>query len=411
MNNWFPTNKIVNDPVHGFITIEYKLLLDILNHPWMQRLRRIHQLGMTSLVYPGALHTRFQHALGAMHLIHLAMDTLQNKGTLITEDEQRAAMAAMLLHDIGHGPFSHVLERSIVNSVTHEEISKVLMERMNQMMGGRLDRTIDIFEGRCKPFLHQLISSQLDTDRLDYLKRDSFYTGVSEGTIGSDRIIKMLDVHDDKLVVEAKGIYSVEKFLIARRLMYWQVYLHKTVMSAERMLTSILRRAKNLTRQGKPQFAPPHLAYFFENEIDKDNFDEYETIRNFTLLDDNDIMSAIKVWTMSDDRILATLSTWFINRHLLHIDISENKFSDAIVEEACKKTALFLKISEHDARYFVITGRVKSNTYNSFGNDTINIIGRDGDIYDVSEKSELDFDLLGDKDSRWYLCYPRGVTL
>lgn len=409
MNNWFPTNKIINDPVHGFITIEYKLLLDILDHPWMQRLRRVRQLGMTNIVYPGAQHTRLQHALGSMHLIHLAMDTLQNKGTLITEDEQRAAMAAMLMHDIGHGPFSHVLERSIVNSISHEEISRILMERMNQQMGGRLDRTIEIFEGRCKPFLHQLISSQLDTDRLDYLKRDSFYTGVSEGTIGSDRLIKMLDVYNDRLVIEAKGIYSIEKFLIARRLMYWQVYLHKTVLATERMLTSILRRAKNLSRQGKKPFAPPHLAYFFENEIDKDNFDEYETIRNFTLLDDNDIMSSIKVWTMDDDRILSTLSTWFLNRHLLQIEESENSFSDSKVDEMCRKTAKYLKISEHDARYFVMTGRVKSNTYNSYGNDTINILGKDGQIYDLSEMSELDFDLLGDKDARWYLCYPRGI--
>ena len=407
-SKWYTTSKIINDPVHGFMTIEYKLLLDILDHPWMQRLRRIRQLGMTNLVFPGAQHTRFQHALGAMHLIHLAMDTLQYKGTLITEDEQRAAMAAMLLHDVGHGPFSHVLEHSIVNGIRHEDISTTLMARMNHQMGGRLDRTIDIFQGRCKPFLHQLISSQLDTDRLDYLKRDSFYTGVSEGTIGSERIIKMLDVCNDQLVVEAKGVYSIEKFLIARRLMYWQVYLHKTVIAAERMLTQILRRAKNLSRQGKTPFAPPQLSYFLENEIDKTNFDEYETIRNFTMLDDSDIMSAIKVWSLADDRPLAMLSTWFLNRHLFHIEESTQKFPDSQVEDLRKRAAHSLKIDPHDANYFVLTGQVTSNTYNIY-KDRINIKIDDDTICDISDMSELNLEILGDKDSKWYLCYPRGI--
>ncbi|MCQ2204485.1 MAG: HD domain-containing protein [Bacteroidales bacterium] len=408
MNKWYTTPKIVNDSVHGFITIEYKLLLDILNHPWMQRLRRIRQLGMTNLVYPGAQHTRFQHSLGAMHLIHLAMDTLLYKGILVTEEEQRAAMAAMLMHDIGHGPFSHVLEHTIVNGISHEEISLALMNRMNQMMGGRLDRTLELFNGNCKPFLHQLISSQLDTDRLDYLKRDSFYTGVSEGTVGSDRIIKMLDVYNDQLVVEAKGVYSIEKFLIARRLMYWQVYLHKTVIAAERMLNQILRRAKNLSRQGKTPFAPPHLLYFLENEIDSSNFDEYETIRNFTLLDDSDITSSIKVWTMSDDKTLATLSTWFLNRHLFHIEEGVRPFSDSYVDEIRHRAAKMLKISLHDTNYFVVTGQVSSNTYDIM-RDRINIKLSDNEVCDVSDISELNLDILGDRDAKWYLCYPRGI--
>ncbi|MCQ2227082.1 MAG: HD domain-containing protein [Bacteroidales bacterium] len=408
MNKWYTTGKYVNDPVYGFITIEYQLLLDVINHPWMQRLRRIRQLGMTNLVYPGAQHTRFQHSLGAMHLMQQAITTLQDKGVLVTESEQRAAMAAMLLHDIGHGPFSHVLERSIVNGVSHEDISKILMDRMNQQMGGRLQQTIDIFEGNCKPFLHQLISSQLDTDRLDYLRRDSFFTGVNEGTIGADRIIKMLDVENDQLVAEAKGIFSLEKFLIARRLMYWQVYLHKTVIAAERMLTQILRRAKNLTRQGRAPFAPPHLLYFFENEVNKENFDEYETIRNFTLLDDSDIMSCIKVWTMSEDKVLATLATWFSNRHLFNIEESDKRFPDSRIDDLLKKTAEKLGISEHDSQYFVLTGHVASNTYNSM-RDKINIKLSNGEVCDISELSELNLDILGQKDTRWYLCYPRGL--
>lgn len=276
------------------------------------------------------------------------------------------------------------------------------------MMGGRLDRTIDIFKGKCKPFLHQLISSQLDTDRLDYLKRDSFYTGVSEGTIGSDRIIKMLDVHDDRLVVEAKGIYSIEKFLIARRLMYWQVYLHKTVIAAEKMMNQILRRAKNLSRQGKAPYAPPQLMYFLENEIDSSNFDEYETIRNFTALDDSDIMSSIKVWSMSEDKVLATLSTWFLNRYLFQIEESHNGFSDMHIDDVRQRTAKSLGIGLHDTNYFVLMGQVSSHTYDSM-KDRINVIQRQGEVCDISDMSELNLDILGDRDSKWYLCYPRGI--
>lgn len=280
------SHKIINDPVYGFISIDHPLLLEVLDHPWMQRLRRIRQLGKTTLVYPGAQHTRFQHALGAMHLMQTAIETLRNKGCVISSDEMLAAQAAILLHDIGHGPFSHVLEHSLVKDIDHEDITKILMNRMNQQMGGLLQTAIDTFEGRCQPFLHQLISSQLDVDRLDYLKRDSFFTGVTEGTIGSDRIIRMLNVAGGELVVEAKGIYSIEKFLIARRLMYWQVYLHKTVVAAEKMLNQILRRARLLIASGQDVFAAPQLKYFLSREIDKAAFDTDETISAFNLLDD-----------------------------------------------------------------------------------------------------------------------------
>lgn len=407
-NKWYGTNKIVNDPVHGFITLEYNLLLDVMNHPWMQRLRRIRQLGMTNLVYPGAQHTRFQHSLGAMHLMHLAIEVLKNKGTFVTEEEQRAAMAAMMLHDIGHGPFSHVLENSIISNVSHEDISRILVERMNHMMAGRLSRTIDIFEGRCKPFLHQLVSSQLDTDRLDYLKRDCFFTGVTEGTIGSDRIIKMLDVSNDELVVEGKGIYSIEKFLMARRLMYWQVYLHKTVVAAERMLTLIMHRAKYLARTGDVPFAAPQLAYFLENDINDTNFDEYETVRNFTLLDDSDIMSSIKVWSMSNDKILATLSTWFINRHLFQIEESNERFDEEYINTIEKRVEAEYGIPRDDCHYFVTSGSVSSRTY-SPGSGSIRVKFSDTDVREVTDVSELNLEFLGRNDVRWYLCYPRGM--
>lgn len=403
-----PTHKIINDPVYGFIGIDDALLLAVLDHPWMQRLRRIRQLGMTNLVYPGAQHTRFQHAAGAMHLMQMAIDTLKKKGAEISDDEVQAAMAAILMHDIGHGPFSHVLEHSIVTGISHETISKILMHRMNEQMDGKLLRAIDTFEGNCKPFLHQLISSQLDTDRLDYLKRDSFFSGVTEGTIGSDRIIKMLNVVDNELVVEAKGIYSIEKFLIARRLMYWQVYLHKTVIAAEKMLIQILRRAKFLSREGRTPFAPPQLSYFLENEVDIDNFDTPETIRNFTLLDDNDIMSAIKTWTSSDDKILATLSSCFIDRRLFRIEISRSSINEQVLGNHRIEVMNWLDCSHDESEYFVISGQVSSKTY-TIGPDRINIMFSPTDIRDISEVSDmLNLKALGNVDQRNYLCYPKS---
>lgn len=404
-------HKIVNDPVHGFINVDDKLLLDVLNHPWMQRLRRIRQLGMTNLVYPGAQHTRFSHALGAMHLMQMAIQTLQSKGIDITEEEGRANMAAMLLHDIGHGPFSHVLESSIVEGVSHEEVSFLLMKGMNEQLGGRLTPTLDVFSGKCKPFLHQLISSQLDTDRMDYLKRDSFFSGVTEGNIANERIIKMLNIANGELVVEAKGIYSVEKFLIARRLMYWQVYMHKTVVAAERMLIKILSRAKYLAMRGEDIFASPALKFFLYNKISAQDFANEEPIRLFTLLDDNDIMTAIKVWMSSEDKVLSRLSTSFINRELFHIELSRQPFAPhrlQMVREAINKK---MDIPLEEIDYYMLSGQLSSKTY-TVGNDRINIMFSPTYICDISEASDIfNIQALANIDRRFYLCYPKEVDM
>lgn len=403
------THKIINDPVYGFISIDDNLLLAIIDHPCMQRLRRIRQLGMTNLVYPGAQHTRYLHAIGAMHLMKLAIDTLNSKGHNISKQESQAAMAAMLLHDIGHGPFSHVLEHSIVNSISHEQISRVLMRRMDKYFGGELSQAIEMFDGNCRPFLHQLISSQLDTDRLDYLKRDSFFTGVTEGTIGSDRIIKMLNACNDELVVEAKGIYSIEKFLIARRLMYWQVYLHKTVIVAEKMLVQILRRAKELAQDGHTPFASPQLRFFLENDIDVSMLDNDMTVTNFLLLDDTDIMSAIKTWTVNDDKVLSTLSSLFMNRRLFKIELSKTPFSEERIEEIRRNIEQMLGLSSEESQYFVITGHVSSKTYSIDTNaDSIKIMSSDNCVCDISEASDMfNLEALGNSDHRHYLCYPK----
>lgn len=404
-------HKIVNDPVHGFISVEDRLLLDVLNHPWMQRLRRIRQLGMTNLVYPGAQHTRFSHALGAMHLMQMAIQTLQSKGVDITGEEGIANMAAMLLHDIGHGPFSHVLESSIVEGVSHEEISFLLMKGMNEQLDGRLSPTLDVFSGKCKPFLHQLISSQLDTDRMDYLNRDSFFTGVTEGSIANERIIKMLNIANGELVVEAKGIYSVEKFLIARRLMYWQVYMHKTVVAAERMLIKILSRAKYLAMRGEDIFASPALKFFLYNKISASDFANDESIRMFTLLDDNDIMTAIKVWMSSGDKVLSSLSTAFINRKLFHIELSRQPFAPhrlQMVREAINKK---MGIPMDEIEYYMLSGQLSSKTY-TVGNDRINIMFSPTYICDISEASDIfNIQALGNIDRRFYLCYPKEVDM
>lgn len=400
-------HKIINDPVHGFISIDNDILLRVLDHPYMQRLRRIRQLGMTNLVYPGAQHTRLQHALGAMHLIQLAIDTLRNKGCAIDNDEYIAATAAMLMHDIGHGPFSHVLEHSIVQSIDHETISEILMNRINNDLDGQLKQAIDTFNGKCKPFLHQLISSQLDTDRLDYLKRDSFFSGVTEGTIGSDRIIKMLNVDNDELVVEAKGIYSIEKFLIARRLMYWQVYLHKTVVAAELMLKQILRRAKLLAREARCPEAPEQLAYFLNNDIDADSFDNDVTINQFTLLDDTDILSSVKVWTKSSDRCLAMLATWFLNRRIFKIETSREPFAPEKIDDVRREIKKQFDIDDDICSYFVLDGQVSNKTY-TLGNDRINIMFAHNDVRDISQVSDmLNLEALNNNDHRFFLCYPR----
>ncbi len=406
-NSYKKSHKIINDPVYGFISIDEALLLQIIDHPWVQRLRRIKQLGKTSLVYPGAQHTRFQHSLGAMHLMQMAIDTLRKKGVDINADEALAAKIAMLLHDVGHGPFSHVLEHSLIDDINHELITLELMRRINTQLDGQLQTAIETYSGTCRPFLHQLISSQLDTDRLDYLKRDSFFTGVTEGTIGSDRIIKMLNVADEQLVVEAKGIYSIEKFLIARRLMYWQVYLHKTVVAAEKMLNQIIRRAKSLALSGQRVFASPQLAYFLQNTVSGGALSADEVIENFCMLDDSDITSAIKVWTTSTDRTLSLLSSLFVNRELFRIETSRVPFAEERICQLQKSVAQHFNIDIADADYFVVHGQISSKTY-TLGNDRINIMFAPDDIRDISEASDmLNLAAIGKSDTRHYLCYPK----
>ena len=322
--------KIVNDPVYGFITIPDEILFDVIEHPYMQRLRRIMQLGLSHLVYPGALHTRFHHVIGATHLMSLAIETIRKKGFEITIEEERAVLLAILLHDIGHGPFSHALEYDIVNNVSHEKISGYFIQELAKEFGDDLERALLIFKNTySKPFLHQLVSSQLDMDRLDYLNRDSFYSGVSEGIIGSDRLIDMLTVHDGNLVMEEKGIYSIEKFIVSRRLMYWQVYLHKTVVAAEFMLIHALRRAKELIMRGDVLFGSPPLLFFLQNHITEQEFEtNQEVLKNFALLDDYDILGALKIWQHCHDRVLSMLSSGIVNRNLFKIEISRDPYSE-----------------------------------------------------------------------------------
>ncbi len=404
--------KIINDPVHGFINIDDDLLLGLMSHPWVQRLRRIRQLGMTSLVYPGAQHTRFQHATGAMHLMQLALDTLSSKGVLILQGEQRAALAAILLHDVGHGPFSHALEHLIVN-VDHEVISDLIMERLNKEFGGELDLCIKVFAGKCRPFLHQLISSQLDTDRLDYLKRDSFFSGVVEGAVGADRIIKMLDVTaDGHLGIEAKGIYTIEDFLVARRLMYWQVYLHKTVVAAEEMLRMAVSRARCLLRSGEDIFATEPLKYFLTHEVDEDDIRADESILPmFCELDDDDINVSLKAWAKSDDRLLSFLSSSLVNRRLFHIEMSREPIDANRINQEKELAAQKLGIDINDADYVVRTGQVSSKTY-KIGVDRINIIFRDRSVKDISEASDMmRLETLGNADRRHYISHPKWDDL
>jgi HD superfamily phosphohydrolase len=381
--------KIFNDPVYGFITIPFDLALDIIDHPYYQRLRGIKQLGMSHLVYPGALHTRFAHAIGAMHLMTQAIDTLRSKGNEITEEEAEAVTLAILLHDIGHGPFSHALENTIVEEVHHEEISLLFMERMNQEFKGKLDLTIKVFNNtHKKKFLHQLVSSQLDMDRLDYLNRDSFYTGVSEGVIGSERIIKMLDVHKDELVVEEKGIYSIEKFIVARRLMYWQVYLHKTVVSGEIMLIHILRRAKELAMRKKKLWCSPALEMFLYNRFQRIDFDmDPKILDNFALLDDSDITSAIKAWSMSDDRVLSKLCKDFMNRKLFRIKLEKTAHPKELIQEQKNLVMKRFHFDEKEAAYFVATTSITNNAYNP-KSDKIKLLFKNNQIMDIAEASD-----------------------
>jgi len=404
--------KIINDPVHGFISVPTELLYDLIEHPFFQRLRWIKQLGMTSLVYPGATHTRLQHTMGCMHLMTQAVETLKQKGYDITDAESEAVHAAILMHDLGHGPFSHVLESTLVEGVHHEELSLLFMERLNREFNGKLTTAIEIFTNRYqKKFLHQLVSSQLDMDRLDYLLRDSFYTGVSEGVVSSDRIIKMLRIHNDQLVVESKGIYSIEKFLIARRLMYWQVYLHKTALVAEKMLTHIFRRARHLTQMGETPQSSPHLEYFLKNKPTIADFrNNEEVLTRFAFLDDNDIMSALKIWMFHPDKVLSTLSGGLLHRNLLAIEIQDTPFDQEKIDSLKKRVKSKLELdSEEQIGYFVFTASISNNAY-SVKDDKINILCRDGVVKDISDASDmLDLSVLGKTVKKEILCYPKSI--
>ena len=398
-----PIRKIINDPVHGFITIDDDLIYNVLSHPAFQRLRRIKQMALAYLVYPGAVHTRLLHALGAYHLMGMAIDELRAKNVEISAEEEQAAKLAILLHDIGHGPFSHALEHTLVN-IHHETISEKLIEYLNEEFDGQLTLALEVFKGTYhKKFLHQLISSQLDVDRLDYLARDSFFTGVSEGVIGYDRIIKMFAVHNNELVVEEKGIHSVEKFLIARRLMYWQVYLHKTVLSSELLLVNILKRAKKLTREGKELFATPALKVFLNNEITLENIPD-NFIDSFILLDDNDIASAIKVWARSEDGILKELSLRLLNRKLFKVKYY-NPADGLDLDKMKREVQDKLKLSEEELPYYFMQDETSNMLY-SKEEERIKILKKSGKLIDVSEvEHPLINSSITEQVKKYYICF------
>lgn len=409
MTQLFNKRKIFNDPIYGFVSIPYPIIFDLIEHPYFQRLRRIKQLGLTNLVYPGALHTRFHHAIGAMHLMSEAIEEIRSKGHEITDEEAKAVTIAILLHDIGHGPFSHALEHSIVNNVTHEDISELFMSRLNQEFNGELTLAIKIFQNKYhKKFLYQLVSSQLDMDRLDYLKRDSFFTGVSEGVISSDRIIKMLNIVNDQLAIDAKGIYSIEKFIIARRLMYWQVYLHKTVLSAENLLVNILKRAKELAEKKEELFCTPHLQLFLYNQYSaKDFTTKPELLDAFAALDDNDIMTSVKVWTSHKDVVLSNLCNRLIHRKLLKVEMQNQPFKELKVNEIKQKVKKEYKLNDTEVDYFVFSGNVINDAYRA-DKISINILFKDGTVADIAKASDqLNIDVLAKTVKKYYLCYPK----
>ena len=402
-------HKIISDPVFGFIKIKRGLLYDIVQHPFFQRLNRINQLGLASVVYPGARHTRFQHSLGAFHLMSEAIKSLTEKGVYIFDSEAEAVQAAILMHDIGHGPFSHVLENTLIHGISHEDISLMMMEQINHDLKDQLNLAISIFKDEYpNKIFHQLISSQLDMDRLDYLRRDSFYTGVTEGNIGSARIIKMLNVADDKLVVDSKGIYSIENYLTTRRLMYWQVYLHKTAVGYEKVLVNTLKRAKYLVRQGQDVFATPALAYFLKNDIDAPWFASHpEALQMYAELDDSDIWSALKVWKHSEDKILSTLATDMTDRHLFKVEVTEERPEDDYLQEKMHQIAVAMGIPEEDAHYLLTLTEIGKDMYDP-EDDSIGILYKDGNVKDIAEASEiLNVQLLSKKIRKYYLCYQR----
>jgi len=405
--------KILNDPIYGFTNIPNELFFDLIEHPYFQRLRRISQLGLTYLVYPGAYHTRFHHALGAMHLMQIAVKTLQAKGHEITEDEEQAVLIAILLHDVGHGPFSHALEHSIVHGINHEHISMMIMDRLNEEFEGKLSLAIQIFQNKYpKAFLHQLISSQLDVDRLDYLKRDSFYSGVSEGIINSDRIINMLNVSNGELVVDAKAIYSIEKFIIARRLMYWQVYLHKAVLSAEFSLVEVLKRAKTLVNEGANLFCTSALREFLENNHTLEDFNKKpELLELFCQLDDFDIMTSVKEWAKHPDKVLSILSQKIIQRKLLKIELQDTKFDSSYIQKIKTKAIERYKIKAEHCKHLVFTNKIDNKAYNP-KKDKINLLYKDGSIIDIAEAADqLNISVLAQTVTKHFLCYPKDCVV
>lgn len=405
--------KIINDPVYGFISIPSELIFDLIQHPYLQRLRYIKQLGMTHLVYPGALHTRFHHAIGAMHLMGIALETLKSKGHAISAQEEEAAQIAILLHDIGHGPFSHALEHTIVEGISHEYITTLLMEKLNKEFAGRLEMALAIFQNSYpKKFLNQLVSGQVDLDRMDYLNRDSYFTGVSEGVIGFDRIIKMMEIVDGELVIEEKGIYSIEKFLIARRLMYWQVYLHKTVVAAEQLLTKILERAKELSLAGKVFFSTPSFAHFLVNAVTKKDFIADERhLAYFAKLDDHDVFTAIKAWTEADDFILSTLCKHLVSRNLYRVEISIDPPPVQRIDQLAAWAKAKFGTDEDDISYWVFTDTIKNKTYQT-GNGNIKILMKNGSLKDIATASDnLSLGALTKTVEKYILCYLKDIIL
>ena len=397
--------KIFNDPIYGFVTLPNELIFDLIQHPFFQRLRRISQMGLSYLVYPGAHHTRFQHAIGCMHLMQKAVSVLRFKGILISDDEENALYIAILLHDIGHGPFSHAMEHSIVDGISHEEISVLFMQELNKQFDNKLSLAIQVFKGEYhRRFMLQLISSQLDMDRLDYLKRDSFYSGVEEGKINSDRIIQMMTVVDDKLVIEEKALYSVEKFLMSRRLMYWQVYFHKTSLVSELILTKILKRSKELSFRGIEIECSQNLKFFIANKIP---LNDVENLKKFAQLDDYDIISALKIWQNHDDYVLSELSRMLINRDLPKIKIVSEKVSSKEVDALVQVFATKKNISASDAKYFVFNGKIKNQAYNKSA-QPIDILKKNGLVQEIIEISEqLNVNVLTKPVTKFFIVMPK----
>lgn len=406
--------KIINDPVYGFISIPGDFVFDLIEHPWFQRLRNIKQLGLTSFVYPGANHSRFQHGLGALHLMDMAINTLRSKGVTISAEEEEATCIAILLHDAGHGPFSHALENSIISGINHEDLSLLLMRKMNEEFNGRLDLAIQIFTGKYhRKFFYELISGQMDMDRLDYLRRDSFFTGVIEGSVGSERIIRMLNVVDNRLVIDEKGIYSLEKFLIARRLMYWQVYMHKTVLSSESLLVNILKRAKELANDGKDIYSTPALRFFLYNKIESSDlvsdgmFTPGLIASNFTRLDDNDILVSAKYWADDSDKVLSDLSGRLNRRDLLAIELQNDPFPVKRISELKSMAGILMKISRDMEEYYVYTGSISNLTYTPDAPE-VKILLKNGTTAEISSVSDMfDHRFLSERVTKYFLCYPK----